>query len=182
MKLLSWFHTLWGRLLLRTTGVVVGILEELLHEAKAVRRMLAYVFWRSPGRLKAQQLNKLGKGVTAMLVYKAVLPAKPADLAADVTKQRFYPPRNGSPVDLDLSATESPEFTAAEGEEVTIALTYVDDAVPPNESSKSTLTFTAHDTIPPSAPDLMGATLLREEPDAAPTPEPEPEPAPTPGE
>lgn len=100
-----------------------------------------------------------------MLVYKAQLPALP-DPIGDVVKQRLAVTANDASVlevELDLTATESPEFKVADNTNVKLTLTYVDDAG--NVSAPSEQSFTAVDTIAPDAPGAFGAIeLLREEP------------------
>ncbi len=100
-----------------------------------------------------------------MLVYQAQLPALP-DPLGDVVKQHLIVTSNGVSivdVDLDLTAVKSPEFKVADDADVTLSLTYVDDAA--NVSAPSEQSFTAIDTIPPDAPGAFGTVeLLREEP------------------
>lgn len=100
-----------------------------------------------------------------MLVYKAQLPALP-DPIGDIVKQRLAVTADDAPVlnvELDLTATESPEFKVADNAAVKLSLVYIDDAG--NVSAPSEQSFTAVDTIPPDAPGAFGAVeLVREEP------------------
>lgn len=101
-----------------------------------------------------------------MLVYQANLPALPSPLG-DIVTQRLSVTSNDVSVlevDLDTSATVSPEFKVNQGETVKLSMVYVDDADPANVSAPSTQEFVARDTIAPSAPGAFGeVTLLREE-------------------
>lgn len=102
-----------------------------------------------------------------MLVYQANLPTLPSPLG-DIVTQRLSVTSNDVSVleiDLDTTATVSPEFRVNQGENVKLSLRYVDDADPANVSSPSTQEFVANDTIAPDAPGAFGeVTLLREEP------------------
>lgn len=137
------------------------LLAELLAGQKRIEALLRrFVSPPRPGSVSATLIREESE----MLVYKAALPALP-DPVGDIVKQRLTVTADGVSaleVDLDITATESPEFKVADNAAVVLSLTYVDDAG--NMSAPSEQSFTAADTIAPEAPGAFGeVTLLREE-------------------
>jgi hypothetical protein len=96
-----------------------------------------------------------------MLVY-VVTAAPPVD--QDVVSRRLTVSVNGETdqyVEYPADTTQFGELSFEQGDEVTLALSDVDDAG--NVSVPALLEFVASDTIPPSKPGSFGVTLVREE-------------------
>lgn len=121
-----------------------------------------------PGPVRVRYLRK----ESDMLVYQAELPALPTGPNdADIMVQRLvssYTGPDGADVadSQDLGKTETVAiFRCPPDLTVTLKLTYLDDAVPPNESAASTQSFQSRDNVAPDAPGAFGAiTLINEEP------------------
>ena len=100
-----------------------------------------------------------------MLVYEADLPALP-DPLGDIVNRHLTVSADGTVIldtDIDMTVTKTPEFGVADGANVTLSLTHIDDAGNPSPPSEQS--FTAHDTIAPSAPGAFGEVrLLRDDP------------------
>ena len=142
-----------------TNAALTAIRKDLVYLRRAVAKLLLPVPGPLEPRLKAERNDN-------MLVYTAGIPALSEAEQAQVTAGELVSIRfrdnKGVVTDLPVDAAESPEFTAADDEEVTISLTNVDNAG--NESTAVTQTFAAKDTIPPEAPGGFGEIkLVREE-------------------
>lgn len=95
------------------------------------------------------------------MLYYAVSAAPPVD--KDVVARNLTVTINGELVETKTytaNATALGEVAAKEGDLVVLVLTDTDDAG--NVSAPAEISFTAADTLPPSAPDF-GVVLVREE-------------------
>jgi hypothetical protein len=138
----------------------LALLRSIGNDTKYLRRAAAKWLLPVPGPLVPRLMAEQYRKDNDMLVYTAEFPDNPADLK-DITAKRFRV-NGGEPKDYPVEATASDEFSVDQDSEVTIALTYVDDAG--NESQPATQVFTAKDTIAPDAPgDFKTVTLVREE-------------------
>lgn len=89
------------------------------------------------------------------LTYEATLPAVPA---SDVTSQSLVVTVDTvarAPQELAKEATTA-TFEVPQGSNVSLSLTYADDATPPNVSAPREQSFVANDTIAPTAPGEFG--------------------------
>jgi hypothetical protein len=95
------------------------------------------------------------------MLFYAVSAALPTD--KDVVSRTLNVTVDGVPLpsaSFPATATDLGEVAVKEGEVVVLVLVDTDDAG--NTSAPAEVTFTAADTIPPSAPEL-GVKLVREE-------------------
>ncbi len=83
----------------------------------------------------------------------------------DIARQELIVTVNGKagdPQDVPLGTTETLVGKFAEGDEVSVSLTYVDDANPANRSESRTETLTIHDTVAPPQPGEFGLSTTEE--------------------
>ena len=138
----------------------LALLRSINDDTKYLRRAAAKWLLPVPGPLVPRLMAEQYRKDNDMLVYTAEFPDNPADLK-DITAKRFRV-NGGEPKDYPIDTTVSDEFAVDQDSEVTITLTYVDDAG--NESQPATQVFTAKDTIAPDAPgDFKTVNLVREE-------------------
>lgn len=142
----------------------------LLYRLAEAAILAVHEHFTVPGRPGRPLDPVLVRETAVGLVYQFPLPPPHPDTIDDVRLRRLAVSVNGAdraPIEVafDPNAADNPvpEGEFQQGDEVTVALIDVDDAG--NSSPPSPpYSFTAADTLPPSAPDQPSAVLVRETP------------------
>lgn len=127
----------------------IGYLKRLLELLRALLRWLKRRKLPTPGRMVVRLIRE----EQMALRYEAVLPVMPT--GTDIARQSLSVSHSGTSdvQSLAVDATTA-QFVVPQDVDVTLSLTYIDDAG--NVSAPSEQTFHSNDTIPPDAPGPFG--------------------------